>query len=98
MIHIKTMATVCKDNIFLMLFRPLLLYFNRAVSMVKKDKPMTLVTYTWKLKPRVEKSSLLTSHWNLKRRIAWTMSSPKFSKTTSAKRICDDQKLASNKS
>ena len=85
-IHSRRVEAVCSENIFLMLFRPLLLYFMRAESMVKKDKPMTLVTYTWKLNPRVEKSSLLTSHWNLKRRTAWTMSSPKFSKTTSGKR------------
>ena len=70
----------------LMLLRPLLWYFIRVINIVKKDRPMALAMYIWKLNPRVKKSSLLMSQRNLKRRIAWMTSSPKFSKTISGKR------------
>ena len=82
----KTKEAVGKENIFLKLLRPLLWYLSKAVIMLKQDKAITLRMYIWKVKPMLEEFSLVTSHWNRKSRITWTISSPKFSNTIS-KRI-----------
>ena len=81
----KTKEAVGKENIFLKLLRPLLWYLSKAVIMLKQDKAITPRMYIWKVRPILGEFSLVTSHWNRKSRITWTISSPKFSNTISKK-------------